>query len=79
VVWNHLAAIVFFAGPLFYCGMWMAIAPAGFASLLEFGMRVLNVQRSLTSVPSAHAGIPGRLRAAVRCAGIVLVLFAIAL
>jgi hypothetical protein len=35
VIWNHLAAILFFGGPLFYCGLWMAIAPSRIASLLE--------------------------------------------
>jgi hypothetical protein len=36
VVLNHLAAMLLFAGPLFYLGLWMAIDPAGIASLAAF-------------------------------------------
>jgi hypothetical protein len=56
---NHLAAILFFAGPLFYIGLWMAIDPAAL-------------------IPRRIAQ-PRRLRTAVRLAGILLLLFAIAL
>jgi hypothetical protein len=68
VVWNHLAAILFFAGPLFYCGLWMAIAPAGLANMLE---RIL--------IPFGRVGMRSRIRIGVRCVGVVLTLLAIAI
>jgi hypothetical protein len=64
VVLNHLAAILFFAGPLFYCGAWLVLDPAGIARLLEMATR---------RTP------PRKIRACVRCAGAVLMLVAIAL
>jgi hypothetical protein len=65
VVLNHLAAILFFAGPLFYCGVWMVVDPAGLARLLEIVTRQAKTSR--------------KIRAGVRCAGAVLMLVAIAL
>ena len=67
MILNHLAAILFFAGPLFYCGMWMAIAPAGAARVIDFGMQALRVET------------PGKTRTAIRWVGVVLALIAIAI
>ena len=61
---NHVAAILFFAGPLFYCGLWLAIAPEGIAGLIT---------------QFHHTEAPRRVRSGVRWAGIVLALVAIAL
>jgi hypothetical protein len=65
VLLNHLAAILFFAGPLFYCGMWMAIDPTGFANLLELAFR--------------RPEVTGKIRTGIRWAGVVMVLVALAL
>ena len=35
MVLNHIAAVLFFAGQLFYCGLWMAVDPAAFANPLR--------------------------------------------
>ena len=68
MVLNHLAAILFFAGPLFYGGLWMVIDPAVVARpLLK------------TFVHPDHADLSRVIRAGVRCAGAVLILVTIAL
>ncbi len=46
MVLNHLAAILFFSGPLFWAGLAMAAVPADIARLL----------------PLRHAGLPRALR-----------------
>lgn len=60
MVLNHIAAIVFFAGPLFYLGLWMAVDPAGLPRLFR-------------------RALPPNAKTAVRCAGVLLLLFAVAL
>jgi hypothetical protein len=69
-MWNHLAAVLFFAGPLFYFGLWLAIDPAGLPSLIGLLVRAGGGRSPDSS---------RKLRAGVRLAGLVLVLFAIAL
>lgn len=72
MVLNHLAAILFFSGPLLYCGLWMAIAPTGFAKLIEFGIRMLRL-------PWWRSDVPHRIRLGIRWVGIAVAVFAIAL
>ena len=71
MVLKHLAAILLFAGPMFYCGMWMALDPGGLVGLLDFVVRKL-VERERTPVSK-------RIRTGVRVAGVVLTLVAIAI
>jgi len=73
VVLNHLAAILFFSGPLFYCGLWMAIAPEGLTKVVDFGIQAIRAPRSQA------IEIPRSTRAVIRWVGITLVVFAIAL
>ena len=68
MVLNHLAAILVFAGPLFYCGVWMVADPTGLARLIE-----------TVAQPRGYAETSWKIRAGVRCAGAVLMLAAIAL
>jgi hypothetical protein len=85
VVLNHLAAILFFAGPLFYFGLWIAVDPDVFARPLEllvrgFGDRVRSLGEPL-SLEIGHpkrADISRKIRLGVRFVGVVLVLLAIA-
>ncbi len=79
MVWNHLAAILLFSGPLFYLGLWMAIDPAGILALPEW---LLGRFRRL--VPDGKGepeplAISRRARTALRVAGVTLLLFAIVL
>ena len=69
MVLNHLAAILFFAGPLFYIGLWMMFDPAAVAGVVGFCMRVFHPEPT---------DISRRLRTGVRCVGVLLMLFAIA-
>jgi hypothetical protein len=69
VLLNHLAAILLFAGPFFYIGLWMALDPSGLARLLA-----LPLQRF---VGDEHGPMSRRLRSSVRGVGVLLVLFAI--
>ena len=69
MVQNHLAVILFFEGPLFYIGLWMALDLAVFAGVLGFLVRVFHPERT---------NISHGLRPRGRCAGVLLVLFAIA-
>jgi hypothetical protein len=70
VVLNHLAAILFFGGPLFYIGLWMALDPALFAGLVGGLTRVFRPDRT---------DISRRLQTGVRWAGVLLLLSAIAI
>lgn len=82
MILEHLAAILFFSGPVVYVGLWMVIDPAGIAWLAEFVMRVFrSVARSLSGQPSEiiveQAYVSRRLRTGLRLAGVALLLFAI--
>ena len=82
MVLNHVAAILLFTGPLFYIGLWMFLDPAGIAWLAEFVVRVFrNLIRSLGGRPAEEiaeqAAISGKIRRALRFAGVVVLLFAI--
>jgi hypothetical protein len=78
VVLNHLAAMVFFAGPLFYAGLWMVLDPAGIASLAALALRTFGRLERRSGGPES-VGAYRRLRTGVRCAGVLLVLFAMAI
>jgi hypothetical protein len=69
VVLNHLAAILFFGGPLFYIGLWMLLDPAPLASAVRFGVRRFRPEQT---------DVSSRLRTGVRWAGVLLLLCAIA-
>jgi hypothetical protein len=48
MVLNHIAAIFFFSGPLFYIGLVMVVDPAGIAVLPElFGHALRKLRRAL--------------------------------
>ena len=85
MVWNHVAAILLFSGPLFYLGLWMAIDPAGIVRLPEFLFRfVRNAARREAGVAGqaalepARCEIPRRVRIGLRLAGVILLLVALA-
>ena len=81
---NHIAAMLLFSGPLFYLGLWMALDPSGIAALPQSIVGVSRqIVRDLCGQQSGEIGelqpaIPRRLRIAVRFAGVVVVLLAIA-
>jgi len=84
MVLEHIAAILLFSGPLFYLGLWMAIDPAGIASLpetvawaLKGFVRVFVGLKSSETI-QAHSDISPRLRRGLRIAGIALAVVAIA-
>jgi len=84
MILDHLAAILFFSGPLFYVGLWMVVDPAGIARLPELVVRVFrNLIRnsggliSEAVIESEHPAISGRVRTALRLAGAALLLIAI--
>lgn len=80
MVLNHIAAIFFFSGPLFYIGLLLVVDPAGVAALPDVLAHALrNFQSALSGLPAKkvveleEAGTSHRLRRAVRLAGIALV------
>jgi hypothetical protein len=84
MILNHIAAIVFFSGPLFYVGLLMAVDPVGTARISGWFVRVLrNLMHCLRGIPSCgiveseHADVSRRLRSALRFAGVGLLLLAI--
>jgi hypothetical protein len=53
MVLNHIAAIFFFSGPLFYIGLVMVVDPAGIAALPElFAHALRNFRRALGGQPA---------------------------
>jgi len=70
VVLHHLAAVLFFAGPLFYFGVWLALDPVVIAEPIGLLVRAFR---------PAAIDVPQRLRTGVRFAGVLLVLIAIAI
>jgi hypothetical protein len=81
---NHLAAIFVFSGPLFYLGLWMAVDPGGILTLSLWALRAFRhlgyrfdgcVTQEILG--SDHAETPRRLRRALRCVGVALLVFAI--
>jgi hypothetical protein len=80
MVLDHIAAIFFFSGPLFYMGLLMAVDPAGILTLSEWLLRVFrNLVQGLGGLPSQeiveldHAETSRR----VRLAGVALLVFAV--
>ena len=78
MVLNHVAAILFFSGPLFYVGLFMAVDPAGVAAVPQwlFGFIRRSVRTEQTVLPE-QTGIPRPVRRGLRIAGVALVLIAI--
>lgn len=81
---NHIAAIFLFSSPLFYVGLLMAVDPTGILTLSEWLLRVFrNLVQRLAGRPSQEivepdqAEISRRVRRALRCAGVALLVFAI--
>jgi hypothetical protein len=81
MVLNHIAAIFFFSGPLFYVGLLLMIDPAGIASLpkllaralQEFHRALIGLPSQRQSVGSEQTGISRKVRRALRFAGMALV------
>jgi hypothetical protein len=84
MVLEHIAAIFFFSGPLFFVGLLMAVDPAGIPTLYQWLLRVFRhfVQR-LCGLPSEeivepeYTDISRRVRRILRLAGVALLVFAI--
>jgi len=82
MILEHVAAILFFSGPLFYIGLWMAVDPAGIATFPRLAVGVFRtVVLALHGTPGPpveyeQAEIPVKVRRALRCAGVALLLFA---
>lgn len=53
MILEHVAAMLFFSGPLFYVGLWMAVGPVGIATLPELCVGILR------SAMQRVAGMPG--------------------
>jgi hypothetical protein len=85
MILEHVAAILFFSGPLFYIGVWLALDPAGVASVPQSAVGAFRgVVRTLAGVPGPavqthKTEIPRNVRRALRFAGLALLLFALAL
>jgi hypothetical protein len=84
MVLEHIAAIFFFSGPLFFVGLLMAIDPAGIPTLSQWLLRVFRhfVQRlggrpSEEIVEPVYSDISRRVRRVLRLAGVALLVFAI--
>jgi len=67
---NHLAAMLFFGGPLFYVGLWMLIDAAAITGAVSWVAPRFTAPRK---------EIPKRVRIGIRFAGVLLLLLAIAL
>ena len=83
MVLEHIAAIFFFSGPLFYIGLLIAFDPAGIQTVSQGLLRAFRhlVQR-LGGFPSQEIVEPDyetsrRVQRALRLAGVALLLFAI--
>jgi hypothetical protein len=79
MVLNHIAAIFFFSGPLFYIGLVLVIDPAVIASLHDlFGLAIRNFRRALSGLPAqertAEPKETNASRRGLRLAGMALVL-----
>ena len=81
---NHIAAVLFFSGPFFYIGLFMAVDPVGTARVSGWLVRVFrNLVRRLRGVPSqgivesGHADVSRRLRRGLRFTGVALLLLAV--
>ncbi len=81
---NHVAAVLVFSGPLFWIGLWMAIDPAAFTWVpgLILRMRrhlVANAAGRASEPVFEHGAVSRRLRRTVRIAGVVLLVFGVAI
>jgi hypothetical protein len=83
MVLDHLAAIFFLSGPLFYLGLLMAVDPAGIPTIYQWLRRVFRhfVQRfgGLPSeiVEPEYTDVSRRVRRVFRFAGVALLVFAV--
>ena len=80
MLWNHIAAIFFLSGPLFYIGLVMMIDPAGIAAIPDMLARGIEEFRALMGLPAqresvgpGHTGISHTGRRALRLVGLALV------
>lgn len=64
---QHLGAVLFFGGPLLYIGLWMVVDAAAIAGV---------VKRLVPAFGDTDLAISLRLRAGIRCAGVLLLLLA---
>ena len=85
MILEHVAAILFFSGPLFYIGLWLVLDPGGVASVPQSAVEAFRgVVRGLAGIPGPAAQpdkteLPRRARTVLRVAGMALLLFALAL
>jgi len=78
MVLNHIAAILFFSGPLFYFDVLLVVDPARVAAIPQRLLRVLTkFLRSEDIVASEHTQLPRPVWRALRAAGVALVPLAI--
>jgi hypothetical protein len=73
MVLNHIAAVLLFSGPVFYIGLWMAVDPGGVAAAPRW------LAAAFRRMEPRSKPMPPGLRVALRLAGVILVLLAIAL
>ena len=78
MVLNHIAALFFFSGPLFYLGLLLAIYPTGVATIPQWLFREVrrSVRTDLTAAPD-YCALPRRFEKCMRAVGVVLLLIAI--
>ena len=82
MVWNHLAAILYFSGPLFYIGLWMLVDPAGITRIPEWVVRGLAPRMRAGNDSWRESAVQAdafKMRTAVRVAGLAVLLLAIAI
>jgi hypothetical protein len=84
MVLDHLAAMFFFSGPLFYIGLLMAIDPAGIPTLYQWLLRVFrHCLRRLSGLPPEaiiepeRTDISRRVQRALRYTGVALLVLAV--
>jgi hypothetical protein len=83
MVLEHLAAIFFLSGPLFYIGLLMAVDPAGIPTICQWLLRMFrHVLQRLGGLPSksvlpANTDVSHRVRRVFRFTGVALLVIAI--
>ena len=80
MVLNHIAALVFFSGPLFYIGLVMVVDPAGIAAIPELFVRALRDLHRVVGRPRheqvvqpEQLAVSRKVQRALRFAGMALV------
>jgi hypothetical protein len=83
MVLEHLAAIFFLSGPLFYIGLFLAVDPAGIPTVYQWLLRVFrHFLHRLVGLPSemvqpVDTDVSRRVRRVFRFAGVALLFIAI--